>query len=260
MVDKEEIFRQGLAEIRKQAAKNFNHITVEQIIACFPGMKLTKKQIELIHKYLKETHIVLEDYTPHDTRSVTVGDPPLTGEEKAYFQMYLEDLKAVPELTEAEEQMLVSYLLAGDDSSQTRLIEGNLHRVLRMARRRSGNGVLIGDLVQEGNMTLIMAIEEYRGAGVRVTGDGFASFLERRIDAAMKALIAEQGGFDAASENMAREANRLIEITKEFEEEMGRTASLAELASSMNLSEDEVERIMRVSYSAMENGDRNPKE
>ena len=257
MNQKEEMFRKGLAEIRKKAAGNFNHITVEEIVKSFPKMELTKKQIDMIHQYLKEEHIILEEYHTHDTRSVTVGSGPekLTGEEKAYFQMYLDDLAAIPELTEEEDRILTGHLLSGDESAQNRLIEGNLHRVLAMARRRAGNGVLIGDLVQEGNMTLITAIEEYRGAGVRMQGGSLAAFLENRVDEALKALIAEQGGFDHTAEKLAREANRLLRITKEFEEEFGREASLAELAEEMQMTEDEVEAVMRTSYSAMEIGD-----
>ena len=104
-------------------------------------------------------------------------------------------------------------------------------------------------------MTLITAIEEYRGAGVRMQGGSLAAFLENRVDEALKALIAEQGGFDHTAEKLAREANRLLRITKEFEEEFGREASLAELAEEMQMTEDEVEAVMRTSYSAMEIGD-----
>ena len=75
------------------------------------------------------------------------------------------------------------------------------------------------------------------------------------MDEALKALIAEQGGFDHTAEKLAREANRLLRITKEFEEAFGREASLAELAEEMQMTEDEVEAVMRTSYSAMEIGD-----
>lgn len=255
MTEKEESFRRGLSAVRAKAADNFNHVTVADILASFPDRQLTKKEIALIHQYLKEEHIILEGYKPHDTRTVTVGEPRLNGEEKAYFQMYLSDLEQIPRLTEAEEKILVQHLLSGDESAQTRLIEGNLHRVLEMAKRRAGNGVIIGDLVQEGNMTLVTAIEEYRTAGVRISGESLAVFLEKRIDDALKALIAEQGSFQLAGETMAREANRLLRVTKEFEEDNGRAATLPELAEAMQLAEDEVENLIRVSYSAMQKGD-----
>ena len=104
----------------------------------------------------------------------------------------------------------VKNLLGGDESAQNRLIEGNLHRVLALARNRAGQGVLIGDLVQEGNMALVTAIEEYRNAGVRLLGEPMAEFLERKIDAAMEALVREQSGFARTAERMAADANRLL--------------------------------------------------
>ena len=254
-MNNKEAFKAGLIAIRKKAAANYNHTTVSEILACFPGMELTKDQIAMVYRYLDEEHIVIEDYKPHDTRTVTVSEPELTGEELAYFQMYLEDLSAIPPCSEAEEQMLVRNLLAGDESAQTRLIEGNLQLVLGMARRRAGNGVLIGDLVQEGNMALVMAIEEYRSAGVKLAGQSLTTFLESRIDTAMKALVQEQGSNSHVAEKMAREANRLLSATADLEEELGREATLAELAEQLHMTEDEIENVMRFSFSAMEIGE-----
>lgn len=103
-------------------------------------------------------------------------------------------------------------------------------------------------------MTLVLAVEEYRSAGVRIQGEPLARFLESRIDRALKALVQEQGSFDKAGEQMAREANRLLEVTETLEEELGRAVTLAELAERVKLPEDQVENILRVSYSAMEIG------
>ncbi len=127
--------------------------------------------------------------------------------------------------------------------------------MLKLARARAGYGVLMGDLVQEGNMALITAIEEYRIAGVRLTGDSWQRFLEGKIDEAMKALIAEQGSFSRAAEAVAKAANRLMDATEELEEELGRTVTLEELAERLSLTSEDVENIMRISYQAMEKGD-----
>ncbi len=250
-----EAWKQGLAAVREKAAANGNHITVGEILSCFSNMELDEEQIRLIYRYVEDEHIEIEDYEPHDTRTVAVGSAPLSGEEKAYFQMYLKDLEGVAPCEEAEEAILVKNLLGGDESAQNRLIEGNLHRVLALARNRAGQGVLIGDLVQEGNMALVTAIEEYRNAGVRLLGEPMAEFLERKIDAAMEALVREQSGFARTAERMAADANRLLELTKELEEELGREATLAELAGRMQLPAEYVEEVVRVSYHAMKNGD-----
>lgn len=251
-----ESMRQGLEAVREKARANQNRISIGEILTCFSHMELGEEQIHRIYQYLEEQQIMLEDYEIHDTRSVSVGEPALTGEEKAYFQMYLEDLKAVAPCEAGEEAILVQHLLSGDESAQNRLIEGNLHRVLEMARNRAGQGVLIGDLVQEGNMALVTAIEEYQDAGVRITGEPFAAFLERKVGAALEALLQEQRGYSQTGARMAADANRLLTLVKELEEELGRAATLAELAEKMQLPEAYVEEVMRISYHAMENGDR----
>lgn len=255
-MEENESMRQGLEAVREKARANQNRIGIGEILTCFSHMELGEEQIHRIYQYLEEQQITLEDYELHDTRSVSVGKPALTGEEKAYFQMYLEDLKEVVPCEAGEEAILVQHLLGGDEGAQNRLIEGNLHRVLEMARDRSGQGVLIGDLVQEGNMALITAIEEFRSAGVRLTGEPLAGFLEKRIGAAMEKLLREQRGYSQAAERMALDANRLLALVKELEEELGRAATLSELAERMQLPEDYVEEVMRISYHAMENGDR----
>ncbi|WP_434311241.1 sigma-70 domain-containing protein [Hominifimenecus sp. rT4P-3] len=254
-MEEKENWQRGLEAVREKAAANGNRIAVGEILACFPGIALSEEQIRLIYRYLEDTHIEIEDYEPHDTRSVAVGSGRLSGEEKAYFQMYLKDLEGVAPCTKAEEEILVNHLLGGDEGAQNRLIEGNLHRVLELARNRAGCGVLIGDLVQEGNMALVTAVEEYRSAGVRLVGEPLEDFLEKKIDGAMEALIREQSGFDRAAKRMAADANRLLELTKELEEELGREATLEELAKRMHLPGEYVEEVVRVSYHAMKNGD-----
>ena len=105
-------------------------------------------------------------------------------------------------------------------------------------------------------MALVTSIEEYRTAGVRLTGEPLAAFLEKKVEEAMGALIREQRGYDRTGERMAEDANRLLVLVKELEEELGRAATLTELAERMQLPEDYVEEVMRISYHAMENGDR----
>ncbi|MCD8078240.1 MAG: hypothetical protein LUE63_07695 [Lachnospiraceae bacterium] len=250
-MEKKEEFRAGLTRLREKAAGNYNHITIGEILACFSGMELTKDQIRLIYQYAEEEHIVIEGYQPHDTRSVSLGEPKLTGEEKAYFKMYLEDLKGVVPCEIDEAAMLAERLLAGDDAVITRLTEGHLHLVLEIARRHSGRGVLMGDLVQEGNMALVLALDELVG-GTRFLAGDIRDFLTDRVETALKAWSSDQGKQEQAGEQKAREANRLLAATAELEEELGREATLAELSRKVNLPEDKVKELIRISLNAAE--------
>ncbi len=119
-----ERFRRGLIALRKKAGENHDHITVPEILSSFPEMTLNQDQITLVYRYLEEEHIVVEDYILHDTRQVPITEKELTGEEKAYFQMYLDDLNTISPCSEEEEIRLVAHLLDGDEIAQNRLIEG----------------------------------------------------------------------------------------------------------------------------------------
>lgn len=251
-MDRKEEFKEGLVRMRRKAEGQLNHITIGEILACFPGFTLTRRQIRLIYQYADEEHIVIEDYKPHDTRSVPLGEPKLTGEEKAYFKMYLNDLKRVSPCGREECDFLAERLLAGDDSVIHRLAEGHLHMVLEEARGRTGHGVLIGDLVQEGNMALLTALDEVAGSGRMFLAGGFSDYLRQRAERAMKELIAGQSGHTKAGERMALEANRLLAATMALEEELGREATLEELAAKVNLPESKVRELIQISLNAAE--------
>ena len=242
--------------MRHLAEGKLNHLTISEIIGCFPDRQLTKKEIALIYQYAKEEHIVIEDYRPHDTRSVSLGKPKLTGEEKAYFQMYLSDLKKIPVCSAEEQEMLVMRLMDGDDSVSGRLVEGHLRTVLEIARGHAGNGVPIGDLVQEGNMELMMAVQDLLAGSARILQGGFPDFLEQRLHRAMKAAISEQTGYDRAGDRIAEETNRLLAAVIELEDELGREATLAELAEKVQLPEEKVKELVKISLDAAAWGDR----
>ncbi len=246
-------FRMGLSRLSEKAAGRDGHIAIGEILACFPGRELTQEQVSQIYQYAEEEHIVIEDYQLHDTRSVTVGAPKkLTGEEKEYFKMYEEDLKAVPPLAPDEEDMLAERLLEGDDSVLQRLTEGYLSPILDLAREYVGRGVLIGDLVQEGNMALLSALEELAdGRGTFLSG-GLRDYIMNRAKTSMQRLISEQGGYDRTSEKVARETNRLLAATMELEDELGREATLTELSRRVGLPEDEVRELVQISLNAAE--------
>ena len=245
-------FKEGLQRMRRMAASKSGHVSVQDILACFPGMNLTREQIAMVYQYAEEEQIVIEDYQPHDTRSVNVGaEPKMTGEEKVSYKIYLDDLKNVTPCTEEEAEMLLERLLNGEDEVVMRLTEGHLHMVLDVAKGRVGQGILIGDLIQEGNIALMMALQDLTLGGSILSG-GLKSYLTERVDTALLELLREQKGYEKAGDHMARETNRLLQATLELEEELGREATLTELSEKMNLPEDEVKELIQVSLNAAE--------
>ncbi len=250
-MENKEAFKAGLRRLQQKAESQGLRVTISDILACFPDRDLTRDQIRLIYEYAREERIIIEDYKPRDTRSVSLSEPKLTGSEKESFKMYLHDLKAVRRCSDDETAMLTERLMNGDDSVAHRLIEGHLHLVLELATKHAGNGVLIGDLVQEGNVELVTAVDEILSGGMLLAG-GFPEYIAGRVEKVMKREITAQSGHIKAADRIAEEANKLLLATMELEDELGREASLFELSDRVGLPEENVKELIRISLSAAE--------
>ena len=164
-----------------------------------------------------------------------------------FYQMYLEELEAVAEAGPEEELSLVERLAAGDVSARERLIEGNLKRVLEYAKEYDGRGLPMGDLVQEGNMALTALAMEYESGA-------FQELLRERVRACIEAALEEQRMEAEIEENVAARVNVLQEVSRVMAKELGREATVEELAAKMKMTEDEIRDIMKVTLDAVNVG------
>ncbi len=164
-----------------------------------------------------------------------------------FYQMYLEELEAVAETGPEEELSLLERLAAGDVSARERLIEGNLKRVLEYAKEYDGRGLPMGDLVQEGNMALTALAMEYESGA-------FQELLRERVRACIEAALEEQRMEAEIEENVAARVNVLQEVSRVMAKELGREATVEELAAKMKMTEDEIRDIMKVTLDAVNVG------
>ena len=164
-----------------------------------------------------------------------------------FYQMYLEELEAVAEAGPEEELSLLERLAAGDVSARERLIEGNLQRVLEYAKEYDGRGLPMGDLVQEGNMALTALAMEYESGA-------FQELLRERVRACIEAALEEQRMEAEIEENVAARVNVLQEVSRVMVKELGREATVEELAAKMKMTEDEIRDIMKVTLDAVNVG------
>ena len=164
-----------------------------------------------------------------------------------FYQMYLEELEAVAEAGPEEELSLLERLAAGDVSARERLIEGNLKRVLEYAKEDDGRGLPMGDLVQEGNMALTALAMEYESGA-------FQELLRERVRACIEAALEEQRMEAEIEENVAARVNVLQEVSRVMAKELGREATVEELAAKMKMTEDEIRDIMKVTLDAVNVG------
>ena len=167
-------------------------------------------------------------------------------EEQEYLEIYLKEMKDLPELVQEEEERLTEALLKGDQAARERLTEGHLRTVIEISQGFLGKGVPLADLIQEGNLGLLEGISTYEA------GMEFREHIRNAIQNAMEDALAEENGETAAKNRMVSAMNEMDEVTMKLAKELGREATLAEVAEKMGLSEDEVHMLMREALNAIQ--------
>lgn len=165
-----------------------------------------------------------------------------------FYQMYLEEMGHIPPCTREEQEDLLKEAAEGSKEAKKRIVEGNLRVALEYAREYDGRGVLMTDLVQEANMALMMAVEEYVQEEVRQEFDNFKS---QRIREALAAAVEEQQSAKQTGEELAARVNVLQQISQLLAKELGREATVEELADKMKMTVEEISGIMKIAMDAM---------
>ncbi len=165
-----------------------------------------------------------------------------------FYQMYLDEMGEITPCTGEEQLKLISDLRKGNQEAKKRLVEGNLRTALEYAKEYDGKGVLLSDLVQEANMALLMAVEEYAKAGGE---NGFDSYVAEKIKKALELAVEEETSADQTGEELAARVNVLQQIAQTLAAELGREATVEELADKMKMSVDEIRGIMKMAIDAV---------
>ncbi|OPX87091.1 MAG: RNA polymerase sigma factor SigA [Pelotomaculum sp. PtaB.Bin117] len=157
-------------------------------------------------------------------------------------RMYLKEIGRVPLLTSEEEVDLAKRMENGDEEAKRRLAEANLRLVVSIAKRYVGRGMLFLDLIQEGNLGLIKAVEkfDYR------KGYKFSTYATWWIRQAITRAIADQARTIRIPVHMVETINKLIRVSRQLLQELGREPSPEEIAKEMNISEDKVREIIKI--------------
>ena len=165
--------------------------------------------------------------------------------ENQFYQMYLDELSEIPECTNEEMEALLNSL--PNEEAVKRLTEGSLAYVVREAAKYAGN------VVQEGNMALLLVLKNY--ASHPVVGDDAVSYFnqlrERAVHMAMEAVTEEQKQSEQTAEKLTASVNVLNVVMTKLAEELGREPNLSEIAAKMQMSEDEVQAVMKEAINAV---------
>ena len=174
----------AVAEVTRTAQDG---LSKEEILKYFEGMELSEEHVEMIYQYLQLPPEVQtgEPETEEEEETVIVEE---SQEQNVYFQMYLDDLAQIDEMSEDEMQEAYKKLLAGDASVVGEICESWLGSIAQMAIPYAEQGAILEDVIQEGNMGLLLKLSELVGAG---EVPGIDAILEGAVSAAMIAYTEE---------------------------------------------------------------------
>ena len=165
-------------------------------------------------------------------------------EEQDFYQMYQDEMDCIIPCTEDEMEELSEELLSGNERAKKRLIEGCLAMAAELSEEYRDRGLPAGDLVQEANMALLLLVSEYAGGNFRAQA-------EERIREALETALDIQDTEQKIEEEMLARVNVLKDISAQMAEELGREATVEELAARMKMTVEEIKDIMKLTLDAM---------
>lgn len=162
-----------------------------------------------------------------------------------FYEMYLEEMGSITPLTEQEKKVLLNETAQGDAGARSRLVEGSLKHVLNLVSGYEGRELPMSDIVQEANTALMLAAIEYDGS------EAWDGLVERRVREAVELALEEQKAEAEMEETMAARVNVLQTVSQMMAKELGREATLQELAAKMKMTEEEIKDIMKLALDAL---------
>ena len=244
--------------------KKDGSLTYEQIGEALSEMELDKEQIENIYDTFAQMGIdILDENIKDDTvifNKEFDKDPDIEAEDEEEdvskldlsipkgvsiddpVKMYLKEIGKIPLLSAEEEIDLAEKMGYGDEIAKKKLVEANLRLVVSIAKRYVGRGMLFLDLIQEGNLGLIKAVEKFDYK----KGFKFSTYATWWIRQAITRAIADQARTIRIPVHMVETINKLIRVHRQLLQEYGRDPKPEELAKEMDMPEEKIREIMKI--------------
>lgn len=262
MEEKTLTFEEKLSKLLELAKSKKNVLDEKEVLDAFAGEELTPEKLDRIYDFLDKKHVDVlkmsndddmdpdlfsedEDADPEDAIDVEHIDlsvPEGIGVDDP-VRMYLKEIGKVPLLSPDDEIELAKKIELGDEEAKKKLAESNLRLVVSIAKRYAGRGMQLLDLIQEGNLGLIKAVEkfDYR------KGYKFSTYATWWIRQAITRAIADQARTIRIPVHMVETINRLVRTQRQLVQKLGREATPEELAKELDMPVDRVREIMKIS-------------
>lgn len=258
-------FGEKLKQLVAHGKKNKSNLELQEINDFFSDMELDAEQMEKVYEYLEANHIDvlrvsgdgdgIEELDDVDDSDIVLTDEDDVDMEKIDLsvpdgisiedpvRMYLKEIGKVPLLSADEEVELAKRMAEGDEDAKKRLAEANLRLVVSIAKRYVGRGMLFLDLIQEGNLGLIKAVEKFDYH----KGFKFSTYATWWIRQAITRAIADQARTIRIPVHMVETINKLIRVSRQLLQELGREPTPEEIAAELDMPVERVREILKIS-------------
>ena len=240
-MNQELAFAKKLEEIRKLAKEQGNMLSKEQVENTFAEIDISKEQLEPVFAYLKSKNIGIGE--PVDIEEV------LSEEDKDYLTEYLEALKELPAFIEGEKRAYAMAAMAGDVNGKEQMITLFLPQVVDIAKLYSGQGVLVEDLIGEGNVALATGVEML---GCLEDPEEVDGMLGKMIMDAMEDYISENAEAKKADMQIVDKVNSISDQARELAESLQRKITVEELSAETGMDEEEIQEAIKFSGNKIE--------
>ena len=241
------------------ARKKKNILEYQEISDYFADLQLNEDQFDNLLELLEQSNvdvlriteddddipdeeIILSEEEEVDMESIDLSVPDGISIEDP-VRMYLKEIGKVPLLSAEEEIDLAQRMEVGDEEAKKRLAEANLRLVVSIAKRYVGRGMLFLDLIQEGNLGLIKAVEKFD----YTKGYKFSTYATWWIRQAITRAIADQARTIRIPVHMVETINKLIRVSRQLLQELGREPTPEEIAEEMSMPVERVREILKIS-------------
>lgn len=240
-MNKELLFAKTLEKVQEIAKDQGNCISEEQVQKEFAVLELNENQLEMVYDYLRK-------------HKIGVGQPVnmedyLSEEEKNYLQTYLDEIAQLPTFSQGEKEAITLSAMAGDADAQNQLMQIYLPDVVEIAKLYTGQGVLVEDLIGEGNVAVAMGVTML---GCLENAKEAQGLLGKMIMDAMEDYIEESASNERADQKVADKVNQINDAAKELAEALNRKVTVEELMQETGMSRKRIMEAVRLSGDNME--------
>ena len=238
-----------------EKAKHKGVLSMKEVITAFSELEVTPEEIEAFYDLLEHEKVELSEDDMEKELEEMENAEEISKEELEdlsvpeginiddHVKMYLKEIGKVNLLSPEEETNLAKLMAEGDEDAKKRLAEANLRLVVSIAKRYVGRGMMFLDLIQEGNLGLIRAVDKFD----YTKGYKFSTYATWWIRQAITRAIADQARTIRIPVHMVETINKLVRVSRQLVQELGREPTMEELAQGLNMSIEKVREISKIS-------------